>query len=617
MRSIFRNGCLIALILLFAGCGVKKPVDTSDPAVSIKWIDSVLEKSAAAPQNNATISQLQQVREHAELLKADHTNTPEVITFIEDRQSQLAGIPQQVMSISIQTGNADAFQWALDLKPATAPQYPELLTIWKRGLKWVTPTLANYPETLSVFMSAAVDDRLVSFFNEHAAEFKAGGYALTPPLQQDEFMVRYNSLIAKELEKAVGEKDRDRIDFLIDHTASLESIRYSGAQTKQQMQTFSDYVLYDLRDEAFACKLIEMGYEFNNLDLDRLQFSNAFAQTLRANPEVAVRALSLDRKGPPLSRSQARFLINLPISELSNLNEQYVDEAAQMCLASGGSSQAQEFIKLRATRKPFERADYVELLSWAVRYNDQALFQLVKQHGDGVGLQDLDLNVLAYNQRIFERYAADLLENIQYTMDDEPVDGGITLGQIYEIFQNENQDAGLYIVKNYDLAEEWLNATDERTLLMDVCRAGNLAAARHLIERRREDPKEETRFSQQQTTLFGSSSASEGKLSPIFFAAQSGNSDLIKYLESRGADVNARSNFGATPLMYAVSSGQLEATRTLIALGADVNARMDESDKDYISDGRLSYTQLSTVMNRAQAGKNQDIIDLLQKAGAR
>lgn len=617
MRRILLNGCLIALVLMFAGCGVKKPTDASDPAASSKWIDYALDEATTSSQNNSTISLLQQVREHAELLEATHTNAPEVVSFIEDRQTRLQGIPQQVLTISIKTGNLDAFLWALDLKPATAPQFTELLTLWKRGLKWVTPTLENFPETLPVFMSGAVDDRMVAFFNDYAAAFKASDYALAPPLQQDEFMVRYNSLIAKELEKAAGKKDRERINFLVDHTANFESISFSGTQTKKQMRTFSDYVLYDLRDEALACRLIEMGYEFNNLDLDRLQFSNAFAKTLRANPELAVRALSLHRTGAPLTKSQARFLINLPISELNNLNKQYVDEAAQMCLASGGSSQALEFIQLRAARTPLERADYLELLSWAIRYNDQALFQFVKKNGGGVDLQDIDLSTLAYNQRMFERYAPEFFKNIQYTMEVESDEKGITLGKIYEIFQNENEGAGLYIVKKYDLADEWLIATGGRTLLMDICRAGNLTTARYLIERRREDPLEETRFSKQQTTLFGSASASEGKLSSIFFAAESGNSDLIKYLKSRGVDVNARSNFGATPLMVAISNGHLEATRTLIALGADVNARMNASDKDHIFDGRWTYTQLSSAMNRAQAGKNQDIIDVLKKAGAR
>lgn len=616
MKNTFLNGCLIAFILLLAGCGVKKPADTSDPVASIQWIDYALDKAAASPQTDTTIGLLQEVRQHAVLLKDAHTNTVEVIASIEDRESRLQSIPQQILTISIKTGNANAFLWALDHKPAAAPRYTELLAIWKKGPKWVTPTLATYPKTLPVFMSAAVDDWQVAFFDEHVAAFKAGGYALTSPLQKDEFMVRYNSLIAKELEKAAGKKDRARIDFLIGHTLSFESIRYSGAQTQQQMRTFSDYVLYELRDEALACKLIEMGYQFNNLDLDRLEFSNAFAQTLRDNPELAVRALSLDRKGPPLTKSQARFLINLPITELNNLNRQYVDEAAQMCLASGGSAQALEFIKLRAAQKPLERGDYIELMSWAIRYNDQSLFELVKKHGGGVDLKDIDLGVLAYNQRMFERHAPDFFENIQYTMEIEPVENGITLGQIYELFQNENQNAGLYIVKKYDLADEWKLATG-RTLLMDVCRAGNLAAARHLIERRRENPLEETRYSKQQTSLFGSAAAEEGKLSAIFFAAQSGNSELIKYLKSRGADINARSNFGATPLMYAVSGGHLEATQTLIALGAGVNTRMNISDKDHIYENGLTFTQLSSAYSRAQAGGQKEILEVLKKAGAR
>ncbi|MEN7973470.1 MAG: ankyrin repeat domain-containing protein, partial [Verrucomicrobiota bacterium] len=130
----------------------------------------------------------------------------------------------------------------------------------------------------------------------------------------------------------------------------------------------------------------------------------------------------------------------------------------------------------------------------------------------------------------------------------------------------------------------------------------------------------ETDYIESNITLFGRAKVKEGRLSPIFFAAQSGNSQLIEYLVSKRAKVNARSAFGATPLMYAVNNNQLEATKTLIALGADVNATMDEdlaASPELANAGLGNYEEISTAYRRAKKNGNEEILDVLRKAGAR
>lgn len=71
-------------------------------------------------------------------------------------------------------------------------------------------------------------------------------------------------------------------------------------------------------------------------------------------------------------------------------------------------------------------------------------------------------------------------------------------------------------------------------------------------------------------------------LIPICLQAQNLNEDLIvaarksdvaavKTLLAKGADVNAKTEYGATPLFYACDRGNAEIVKILIAHGADVN----------------------------------------------
>jgi ankyrin repeat protein len=90
----------------------------------------------------------------------------------------------------------------------------------------------------------------------------------------------------------------------------------------------------------------------------------------------------------------------------------------------------------------------------------------------------------------------------------------------------------------------------------------------------------------------------------LFLLAQSGVSDRdsLEFLASRGVDVNARNDAGATPLHLAVSNNRLLVAKRLIGLGADVNA----TD----GDGRTPLA-IATAEGRA------DIVALLEPFGAR
>jgi ankyrin repeat protein len=61
----------------------------------------------------------------------------------------------------------------------------------------------------------------------------------------------------------------------------------------------------------------------------------------------------------------------------------------------------------------------------------------------------------------------------------------------------------------------------------------------------------------------------------LIMAAGNGSIPMAELLLSRGADVNASTDYGYTPLMGAAHHGQTEMVRWLLSLGADVYAKTD------------------------------------------
>ncbi|KAK2803378.1 hypothetical protein FQN50_007037 [Emmonsiellopsis sp. PD_5] len=63
-------------------------------------------------------------------------------------------------------------------------------------------------------------------------------------------------------------------------------------------------------------------------------------------------------------------------------------------------------------------------------------------------------------------------------------------------------------------------------------------------------------------------STSAAGWTPIHFASMGGHGGVIKYLSSKGADINVRTNTGLLPLHLAVNFGKLDAVDALLDLGA-------------------------------------------------
>jgi ankyrin repeat protein len=91
--------------------------------------------------------------------------------------------------------------------------------------------------------------------------------------------------------------------------------------------------------------------------------------------------------------------------------------------------------------------------------------------------------------------------------------------------------------------------------------------------------------------------------SALTAALSENHTDIVKTLLSKGANINAPLDNGFTPLMIAVVKDNTEMVKHLIVNGANVNAKTN--------DGKY------TALKIAEKGNNNEIIQLLRKAGVR
>lgn len=542
-----------------------------------------------------------------------------VADFLAESADQLAGIPALVYESSIDAKDLDKFKWAIERSIEVDLSYDALVKTWEQGRAWRNYFVTEYPEeVLSVFMNCAIKEYDIKFFNTYIEAFKQKGYQVDSPLEQGEFNARFCRFVAEELRDAVAEKDEDRIVFLLDYMPPLPSVIYVDEATKKSMRKLGDYVAGELRNEALACKLVELGYGQSRVNLAASGFGTNYVQALAADPEYAiVSVLGLDRWRGALSEQEVDFLLSEPGVAMGLVHSQYVTPLIKAVLDKGDSEQALQLIKYREETNPLSSASYNELLNWAVASGDTVVFEYVMSQCSEMSIYNINLVTLASNYDMFVKYAPTIFRRIYKTMDTDARKDGVTYGRAYEVLKSKYHRAGLYIVQKTNWQDSWVKVTEGRTLLMDVCFAGNLPAARYLIEQRGADVRAETGYMRLEVSMFGRSESKEGKLSPLFFAASSGNPKLIEYLIAKGAQVNATSAYGATPLMYAVSGNHIDAVKMLISRGARVNARMNSNLSMSEMAELGSLEEISNAYRRARKNGNVEMLKMLHAAGAR
>ncbi|QBG47580.1 ankyrin repeat domain-containing protein [Verrucomicrobia bacterium S94] len=592
----------LLLIALLSGCSMQEPADTSDPEVSQKWIAHCY-KEAGKASGAMKAAWLVKAYEFAE--KAD---------LFSEQEKQ---VPEQVLQIGLQTKNFSAFNWAIDHGAEPAVQFGDLVAYHELGREWRDKVVEYSPDSLPVFMSLAVDEFDRKFFRKHAAAFMEYDFEVPQPLEKTEFKIRYRRFLGIQLKEALEKQDEEMIRFLISVTPELENTGYLDEAARRAMQAAGEYVFGTLNDESLKLKLLELNWPLKPIDFSSPDLSEEFLEAYRAKPEYVIHTQGLEEWDGPMSPEEARFLTTLPEKAWALLPKLHFDELTEESVKMVDSDAAARVIAFKAAQKPLTQADYNELVNWALKHGNKSVFEYVMQKSGKLDIFNIDFAALAENQKLFEIYAPKIMSRIYYTMDTEPREDGVTIGNIKRVFGAKNEKAGLWLVHNYDLSESWVKATKGQTLLMDVCEMGNLLATRYLVEKRGENVRQQTGYTEMQFTIFGTTKPTEGKLSPIFFAAKSGNPELIKYLVSKGANVNARSNYRATPLMYAVSAGKVEAVKTLIALRADVNAEMNPNLKNMDLRELGVFHEISNPYRRAISTNNKEIQRILREAGGR
>jgi ankyrin repeat protein len=88
----------------------------------------------------------------------------------------------------------------------------------------------------------------------------------------------------------------------------------------------------------------------------------------------------------------------------------------------------------------------------------------------------------------------------------------------------------------------------------------------------------------------------------LIFASEHGHKEVVQLLLSKGAKVNAKTDWGDTALLNASAYGHKEVVQMLLAKGADVNIKTQNG---------------ATALSVASRNGYHEIAELLTKAGAR
>lgn len=601
--------------LLQSGCSEKVPLGSAEDAkTEISNIRSTLRKVGKTDGAKAQIELLRSIHTTAGELKTRWPEAVEVDAFLEQDKEQLGRIPETVYDLSVQTADMESFKWALNHSAEIKTQPADLLKFWSLGPEWRNMVLTNFPgKALPVYVDQAIETHNVTFFNEYAEAFKNRATELSP-VETTKFNVKYCSFLATEFEAAVKSQNAERINFLLDYTPSQRAAAVIDGDTELALRRLGDYIFQELKDEALACKLVELRYPLNRIDLEKAGFEAEFMELLNADKAYAVQLLQLDKWHGPLTKQDTLFLLALPPETMKLADPLYIDETVELALKKSKTALAVRLLTFRQKTHPMTTEEYHKLLGWTIQYGNTKIFDAVLKQLD-MTPYDLDVTLLAANYKMFIKYAPTILTRMARNADedgDDPVQGVIT-----NVLSSQNHAAGAWLIQKYSLDKSWKEAVDGRTLLMEVCLVGNLPAAKYLIETKRVAIDARTSYSGMENGLFGRSDPVEGRLSAMHFAAKSGNSELIKYLASKKANVNDRTYYGVTPLMYAVSNGHLEATKMLIALKANVNAKMDARFETMWMPEPGSYEQLANAYRRATKYEHTEILEVLGNAGAR
>jgi len=153
--------------------------------------------------------------------------------------------------------------------------------------------------------------------------------------------------------------------------------------------------------------------------------------------------------------------------------------------------------------------------------------------------------------------------------------------------------------------QAWADKPDDTglTLTMLAAKYNHLDMVKYFIEQRHVNVNKKSYWGRENSTA-------------LLVAAEAGNTDIVKYLLSKGAKVNQRESWNhLTPLIYAAKNGHYEIVKLLLKHNADINIRTKSDWSDMPDVGE--YQSGMTAIMYAAVNKHKDIVDLLLKYGAK
>ena len=140
-----------------------------------------------------------------------------------------------------------------------------------------------------------------------------------------------------------------------------------------------------------------------------------------------------------------------------------------------------------------------------------------------------------------------------------------------------------FLVESLHLDPNYLDANSQ-TLLFYAARDGCVPLATYLLADCHSDVNH-------RDLLMGQS--------PLFYAARSGQHDLIRLLARHGADLDLRDFREETAIYYAITNGRLKALEAIVELGACVNIKAKNGESPLSLAEKKMQRRMVSVIKKA------------------